>query len=130
MILHVEIEQEVDGGQKRPTCREHRVEHEALAVGEVVRQPLGVGRGLQGLVIAHHSQKPDLGSGDEFDHALKHPEAGTKDGHHERSRLADNDARGVGDRGANGHSVDANSARRLVSEQCDELLSECSKHRG
>ena len=48
-------------GDERAAGREHRVEHEALAVREVVGQALGVDVGLQGLLVAHHAEEADLG---------------------------------------------------------------------
>ena len=119
------LKQELDRRAERAAGREHRVEHEALAIAQVVGQPLGVGRRLEGLLVAHHAEEADLGGRQQLDHALQHPESGAQDRHHERSRLADANAAVVVATGVRiSTRLGAHVARRLVGEQRHELLGE------
>jgi tRNA(adenine34) deaminase len=124
------FEQKVDSGNEGAAGGQHRVKHEALAVGKVIGQPFGVRGGLQGLVVSHHAEKADLRCGHEFHHTFEHPQPRAQNGHHKGSWLADGEAGGIRYRRANGHLIDPHIARRFVREKSDELLRERAKNGG
>ncbi|GAA1916372.1 hypothetical protein GCM10009775_06050 [Microbacterium aoyamense] len=127
-VLRAAVEEELDRGAERTARREHRVEHEALAVAQVVGKALGVGRRLERLFVARHAEEPDLGGGEQFDHSLEHPETRTEDRNDERARLADLDARRGRDRRLDLDRLDTHVPRRLVREQRHELLGQLTEH--
>ena len=65
--------------RQRSAGREHRVEHEALAVAQVIGKALGVRRRLEGDFVAGHAEEADLGARQQLDHSLEHAEAGSQD---------------------------------------------------
>ena len=80
------LEEVLDRGEQAAAGREHRVEHEALAVGEVRGQALGVDRRLERLLVADHPEEAHLGGRDQLHHPLEHPETGAQDRYDERQR--------------------------------------------
>jgi len=88
------LEQVLDGGHEGVTGGQHGVNDEALAARQVVRQPVGVGLDLQGVLVALHTQEADLGRGQQPGHALEHAQARPQDRHHNGPRLRQTAAMG------------------------------------
>ena len=103
---------------------EHRVEDEDLAAGEVVGQPVRVGRDLEGLLVADHPEEADLGARQELDHAVEHAEPGAQDRDDDRLGVGELDAGRRRDRRLDVERLDADVARGLVGEERHELLGE------
>jgi magnesium transporter len=127
-VLCTAREEEVDRCAQRPAGREHRVEHEALPVAEVLGQALGVGVGLQGLLVARHPEKADLGRGSSFTIPSSMPSPARRMGTTRGAARRSAPLRGR-DRGLDLDLLDAHVARRLVGEEGQQLLGELPEHR-
>ena len=124
-VVGAAVDQEPDRRRQRAAGRQHRVEHVALPPGQVVGQPLGVRRGLQRLLVAHHAEEPDLGRRQQPHHAVEHAEPGAQDRHDERLGACELDPFGVRHRASGRRTgVDAYVARRLVGQQRHQLVGE------
>ncbi|MPN41645.1 hypothetical protein SDC9_189199 [bioreactor metagenome] len=121
------VHQELHGAAQRAAGGEHRVEHVALASGQVLGQALGVGERLQRGLVPHHADETDLGRRHQPHHALEHAEAGPEDRHDQRTRPAELDPRGGRDRGLHRHRLDPHLAGGLVGEQSDQLLDQLTE---
>ena len=113
------VGEELDRGREGAAGGEHRVEHEALAAGQVVGEALGVRRRLEGLLVAHHAEEADLGGRQQPHHPVEHPEPGPQDRDHQGLGAGELDAGRRGDRGHDLVRVDADLAGRLVGQQRD-----------
>jgi hypothetical protein len=69
----------VDRRRARMSRREHRVEHDRVALIEVERQLRVVLHGLEGLLVAIHPDEADPSARDEREHAVEHPDTGAQD---------------------------------------------------
>ena len=69
----------LDGGGGRVAGREHRVEQEHVALGDVVRQLDVVLDGLERLLVAVEADEADARTGDQREHAVEHPHPGAQD---------------------------------------------------
>ena len=122
-VIGAAVEEELDRDGEGSAGGEHRIDREALPPAQVFGQTLGVGRRLEGLLVADHAEESDLRRRSSFTKPLEHAETSTQDRRHDRRsseiftpiRVVH---RGVSDR------RHPHVARRLVGEQRHELLGE------
>lgn len=128
-VVGAASDQELDRAAQGSAGGQHRVEDEALTAGEVVRQSLGVGHRLEGLLVAGHPDEADLGAGHQAHHALEHSQTGTHDRHHQGLGMGQCDPVGLGDRGLHRGRLDPHMAGCLVGQQGDQFLDEMTELR-
>ena len=126
-VVGAAIDQELHRAAQRAAGGQHRVEHVALASGQVLRQALGVGERLQGLLVADHADEADLGGRHQPHHAFEHAQAGAQDRHHQRTGPDSSTPVVVVIGVFTSHRLDAHLAGRLVGEQRDQFLDELAE---
>ena len=72
----------LDRRRRRVSGREHRVEQDHVALGDVVRELDVVLDGLERLLVAVEADEPDPRARDEGEHAVEHPDARAQDRAH------------------------------------------------
>lgn len=128
-ISRTAIEHEFHRRDQGSARRQHRVQHENLASGEIGGDPLGVRGRHEGFLIAHHAEEPDLGGRDQTKHPVEHAQTGTQDRHDHGARLRQVHT------GHGGHGRDdvewpsAQAPRRLIGEEGDHLVDEVAESR-
>jgi len=75
-----------DGVDGAASGSQHRVKHQNVALGDVLRQLAEVLHGLQGGLVAVEADEAHLCSGQQGQHTVQHTHAGAEDGH--QSQLA------------------------------------------
>jgi putative tRNA adenosine deaminase-associated protein len=129
-VVGAAVGEELDRCRERAAGGEHRVEHVALASGQVVGEPLGVRRGLERLLVAHHPEEADLGRRQQPHHPVEHAEPGAQDGDDQRLRVGEPHPGGRPDGRDDVDRTDPDVARRLVRQQRDQLVDEATERRG
>ena len=79
-VLHAHIFQLLNARSGRAAGREHRVNDQAVALGDIGGHFAVIADGLQGIGVAVHAEVPDLCGGDEFQHTVDHAKPGAEDG--------------------------------------------------
>ncbi|MPM17676.1 hypothetical protein SDC9_64073 [bioreactor metagenome] len=128
-VVGAALGQKLDATTQGAAGRQHRIEHEALASGQVVRQPLGVGERLQGLLVANHADEPDLSGGHQPGHAAEHSQTRPQDRHHQRLRVEQRNTRRLGDRRLDSDRPHPNIAGCFVCQQRDQLVDKIAEGR-
>ena len=113
----------------RVARREHRVEHQHVAVGDVRRQLDVVLDGLERLLVAVEADEPDPRDRDQREHAVEHPHPGAQD--RADGDLLARDALGSRalERRLDLDLLDPHLLGRLVGEEQRQLVHEPAEHR-
>ena len=122
-VVGAAIDQEVDRRDQGAAGGEHWIEHVALATREVIWKARGIGRGLQGLLIANHAEEADFSGGHQPGHAFEHAETGPQDRHDEWTWVGEMYAHGGAHRGADSEGLNSHIAGGFIGQQSDEFVS-------
>ena len=123
-VIGSALDQELHRRAKGAAGGEHRIEHVTLASRQVHRQPFRVRGRYQCLLIAHHTDKPNLGRRNQSGHALEHAEARPQDRYHQGPRGRQLHPDRSLQRCLNCPRHDTDVASCLVREQGDQLFGE------
>ena len=118
----------LDRGGRRVAGREHRVEQDHVALGEIVRELHVVLDGLERLLVAEEPDEADARAGNEREHRVEHAHAGAQDRAH-GDLLARDPPRGHPlERRLDLDLLVGEVLRRLVGQEQRELVHELTEH--
>ena len=118
------------GGGGRVAGREHRVEQQHVALGDVGRELHVVLDRLERLLVAVEADEADAGDGDQREDAVEHPDAGAQD--RADGDLLAGDALGARplERRLDVDLLEVHVLRRLVGQEQRQLVDEPAEHLG
>ena len=121
---------ELHGVHGRVAGREHRVEQDHLAVGDVLRQLHVVLDRMQRLLVAVEADEADARAGDQRQHAVEHPEPGAEDRADGDLLAGDARERAQLERRLDVDVLGRQILRRLVGEEQGDLLDQAPEVHG
>ena len=116
-----------DGVDGAASGSQHRVKHQNVALGDVLRQLAEVLHGLQGGLVAVQADEADLSGGQQGQHTIQHTHAGAEDRH--QSQLAACQHLGLchGDGSLDLHLFQRQVTGSLIAQQSGDLTHEVTE---